>query len=347
MNIVHFCPTGNWAGSEVMSSGYANWQAREHNVYFVLQESKSFRKTILQTYFNKNVKLIIIPENVVDFFQKVDYICDNLDKKPDILHASVNEGMFLAYACQKKFPNAATVGHLHMRYFNIIFSRADAIIMVSEWQQKDLPPWKKKDAFLAHNFITPQFGELEDIKIKARMIKHNLKIQNKYIFGIISRLSWEKGVDLAIEAFKILNLQDACLMIVGKGDEMIHLYNLSIGYNIRFFGFQKNTNIFYNMFDCYLQPSRFESFGLCILEAMSYNIPVIASNCCGPKDILDKKFLFDADNIESLSKKMLEMYKNRPKVIYDFTRFSLENSVKSVDLAYKYALEKRKAFLNP
>ncbi len=57
------------------------------------------------------------------------------------------------------------------------------------------------------------------------------------------------------------------------------------------------------MTDIYLQPSYFESLGISILEAMSYSIPIIASNTGGIPDLVsdgENGYLIQPGDVESI-----------------------------------------------
>ena len=52
---------------------------------------------------------------------------------------------------------------------------------------------------------------------------------------------------------------------------------------------------FYNSIDCLVMPSKEETFGLTAIEAMSYKVPVIASDVSGICDIIkhgENSFIF-------------------------------------------------------
>ena len=58
----------------------------------------------------------------------------------------------------------------------------------------------------------------------------------------------------------------------------------------------------YNNTDCFIMPSKIESFGIVTIEAMSFGIPIIAANSPGNKDILDNGnygLIYDNSEIDS------------------------------------------------
>ena len=53
-----------------------------------------------------------------------------------------------------------------------------------------------------------------------------------------------------------------------------------------FLGAQESIDCLINCADVVLQPSATESFGLCILEALSTGVPVVATRCGGPEEVV-------------------------------------------------------------
>lgn len=113
----------------------------------------------------------------------------------------------------------------------------------------------------------------------------------------VSRLSSEKGVDVAIDAIKILIDKeiDTHLTIAGDGIEEENLVNkvkaMHLEKNITFIGAVEHSEILHRIQQCsiLLIPSRYEPFGMVALEAACMQRPVIASRTGGlPEVVVDK-----------------------------------------------------------
>ena len=81
----------------------------------------------------------------------------------------------------------------------------------------------------------------------------------------------------------------------------------------------------YNNTDCFIMPSKIESFGIVTIEAMSFGIPIIAANSPGNKDILDNGnygLIYDNSEIDLL-RKMKSVLKNR-KIFKKLSKLSSE-----------------------
>lgn len=100
----------------------------------------------------------------------------------------------------------------------------------------------------------------------------------------VSRLSSEKGIDIAVSAASLLQAQgfDFRWVIVGSGpqEEMLLAQVESLGLRdiVLFVGPKENPYPYMQRADIYVQPSRIEAEGLAIREAMALGRPIVASN---------------------------------------------------------------------
>ncbi|GHT76289.1 glycosyl transferase [Bacteroidia bacterium] len=157
----------------------------------------------------------------------------------------------------------------------------------------------------------------------------------------VGRLNWQKGFDLLIAAWKIVNkdFPDWQLDIFGKGEEREKLIAL-----INQFQLEKIVKIHqptqeivkeYSASSIYAMTSRYEGFGMVLVEAMACGLPCVSFDCpYGPSEIIrDGKtgFLVEDGNIGQLAEKikMLITDENRRKKMghnarKDIYRFSIE-----------------------
>ena len=99
-------------------------------------------------------------------------------------------------------------------------------------------------------------------------------------------------------------------MFVGTGENYESLHSLAIKLGIInkviFAGFHKDPSPFYITADLFVLSSDYEGFGNVIVEALSYSLPVVSTDCpFGPREILDNgKYgvLVPINNIEELTK---------------------------------------------
>ncbi len=197
-----------------------------------------------------------------------------------------------------------------------------------------------------HNFKGETQTIYNGIKIvKSKKIQKNNKI---FTFGVMSRLSIEKNIQITIKSFanfvQKVN-KNSNLIIAGEGEEKEKLLkltkNLKITDKVKFIGWIDNQEKFFNQIDIFIQSSTKESFGISIIEAFNYFCPVIASNIQGPKEIIANNktgFLFDPNSEKSLFLKMKNSYqkqdslkeisKNAHKTLIE--KFSYDTMAKSL-----------------
>jgi len=111
----------------------------------------------------------------------------------------------------------------------------------------------------------------------------------------MSRLHPKKGVDILLKAWSIYvdNHQGSTLKIAGTGkdDYIRHLRNLVTELNINdsvfFLGMLRNEcrEDAFKSSDIFVLPSHTENFGMAILEALTYGLPVITTTGTPWKDI--------------------------------------------------------------
>ncbi len=103
------------------------------------------------------------------------------------------------------------------------------------------------------------------------------------MFGVVSRLSWQKGLDLLLECLPLLDECNAQLALLGSGDPALEAAFRDAAQHHRgrigaHFGYEeKLAHLIQAGADALVIPSRFEPCGLTQLCAMRYGaVPVVA-----------------------------------------------------------------------
>lgn len=132
----------------------------------------------------------------------------------------------------------------------------------------------------------------------------------------------EKGVDIFIKAIKNIENSINRVAIVGDGvlkEELMTLRDsLDLTDKIEFAGNVDNVNEYLSESKMFVLPSRWEGFGLAILEAMAARVPVIASDVGGIPEIIKQGIdgiLVPVEDIETLSKSMLYILDNKEQAL--------------------------------
>lgn len=229
---------------------------------------KSRAKYAYKKYFSSNPKydvaIAYAPEYTAFFVDK--YV--NADKKFVFFHSSIDENE-----------------KIHKK----VFPHFDKIIAVNEScadMLKDAyAPLAEKICYIT-NFISP-----EKIRLSAAEEK-NVIVASDFNICSCGRLSYEKGYDIALQAAKLLCDKGLNFhwYIVGDGREREELCRnierLGIEKYITITGMKKNPYPYISGCDIFVQPSRNESFGLTVLEAMILYKPVISTRTDGGKRLV-------------------------------------------------------------
>ncbi|EFU70166.1 glycosyltransferase [Aliarcobacter butzleri JV22] len=160
------------------------------------------------------------------------------------------------------------------------------------------------------------------------------KISKNFIFLHIASLDKNKNQELLIKSFeKIAKLNhNVYLNIAGSGYMKKYLESLvkklDIQKQVNFLGRISQEKVRDEMMksNCFVLSSNFETFGVVLIEALACGLPLIATECGGPKDIVNKQngILIKTNNQIELKKAMLYMYENS----YKYDREKLRNDAK-------------------
>ena len=136
----------------------------------------------------------------------------------------------------------------------------------------------------------------------------------------VGRYVYQKGFDLLIDAWVniVKKHGDWQLYIFGPGDRELYIdmaKKLKIIDNCHLNGAVKDINTEYADSSIFAFSSRFEGFGMVLVEAMACGLPCVSFDCsCGPKDIIDdgkNGFLINDFDINDFSEKLNFIIENQ------------------------------------
>jgi glycosyltransferase involved in cell wall biosynthesis len=140
--------------------------------------------------------------------------------------------------------------------------------------------------------------------------------------GVFSRLEFQKGQHLVIEALKKLIVKEIPAKLYIVGDVMSAEYNetlltqvktLGLEDRVVFKGFLPQPTLAMMGMDVLVLPSRNEAFGLVVIEAMRCGITVMGVNAGGVPEIIDHNqtgLLFEWDNTDQLAGQLEHLFKD-------------------------------------
>lgn len=205
----------------------------------------------------------------------------------------------------------------------------------------------KKDVELNHEKFKTDYEKLVQIYNPIEPHINHDDTYNIHSKRIISagRFTNEKGFDLLVEvAVKVFKKHpDWEWHIYGDGEEFQRINELilekKLQNNLKLMG---RTNKLYSLYKDYsfcVVTSRFEGFGMVIIEAHSSKLPVISFNCnCGPDElIIDgvNGYLIDCFNIDRMAEKINYLIEHEDvrkkmseKTYVDKEKLQIENIIK-------------------
>lgn len=171
----------------------------------------------------------------------------------------------------------------------------------------DTEEWNPlKDKNIALNYDIKTFDSAHRINRKSLLENFHLTDQGGPVYGIVSRLSWQKGIDLIVDVFSQKLRENCNLIILGSGEydlerkcedlrarfpEKCGIY---IGYN------DVLAHKIYAGIDFFLMPSLFEPCGISQMISHRYGALPIVRYTGGLKDTVNGYLGDNANNADGV-----------------------------------------------
>jgi len=242
------------------------------------------------------------------------------------------------------------------RIYAGVANQADQVISVSDASKEEL---RELGIKVGISVIPPPIDTNKtDLDARTESRGENGS-QEAVVIGIVARLSEEKRHLDLLEAFSrtLQAFPNTCLVIVGdgplRGQLEARAQKLGMHEKVSFVGFQKDVNKYLRMMDIFVLPSRTEGMPIAIMEAMAWQLPVIASRVGGIPEIVDDQatgILFDLGNIDQLTNALTQLISDpqKRKAFGEsgkrkvFTTFHPDKFVESHYELYRALLKQRK-----
>ena len=197
-----------------------------------------------------------------------------------------------------------------------VLQRTDAIRVVSQRLKKQLI----QDFKVQEDKIT-----IVPIHVDIKMVETqgiaSVRDRNKnFIFLTIGRLVPVKNIEMQIRAIAnlILKYPNIELWIIGEGLERskyeLQITNYGLQDKIKLLGQKDDLSSFYKQADSFLLTSDQEGWGMVVVEAASYGLPIIMTNVgCAGEFIKNNQngIIIPIKDEKTLEKKMEEFIKNQ------------------------------------
>lgn len=333
MKIVHVNFSFTIGGIETMLIDIVNEHVKNHDVTLIIVNNEY--DSFLFDKINKNVKVILIDRSVgsknpIPLFKINFYL---FIFNPEVIHFHNHNGISLVFPIfyKKSFLTVHDTG-----IKSVYFKKYHKIFAISKSVQKDL----------YHNFNLNSFLVYNGIDFNSIIQKKNISSNSDFKCVVISRLLHEKkGQDLLIHAFRKLidkGFNNISLDIIGVGVSESFLKGLvdelELNKYVHFLGLKDRDYIYHNLinYDLLIQPSRYEGFGLTVIEAMASKIRVLVSDIEGPMEIINKGefgYFFSNNSIDDLVFKLefiintsIDVKEIENSFEHAFENFSIKNT---------------------
>ena len=333
--------TSQFGGGEVFLDNFTDRINSEHifvggsKAVFDLFQSKKYKVILSFAGFEpvSPLNLLLFPISIVLGFAQFARFFDVLKSADVIISPTSHCETFFVIPWIKFFLHKKIIFMVHSanvpRLFtipplNFLLSKCwgnSSVVFVSN-SQKEL--WNSAGC-VSQNQIVIYNG------VKIFDFEPRMNISDEIKIGFLGRLHTDKGCEILLESLtRIKSSEKIRVIIGGDGPEKESLkaklssLNLTKSISVEFVGFVADTKSFLEGLDLFVFPSRRESFGLVICEAMERGVSVLSSDI--PSSIEVKSVVND----------------------YQQTALTFGNN-NSDDLASKidYFLQNKNEYLNP
>ncbi|MGL4999345.1 MAG: glycosyltransferase, partial [Cetobacterium sp.] len=228
------------------------------------------------------------------------------DKKYAWIHASI----------ENWYEKPGRIKRLGMR-----LKKYDKIVTICEDMKKEtknLYPFLKEKLITIYN----PFNFERIIGLSEEKIEENMKylLDEKYIVSVMRLTNHQKDFKTLIDGFKLAkeNGIKEKLYILGDGPDKENIQELidkcGMKEEVLLLGSQKNPYPWLKNAEFFVHSSKYEGFGLVLVEAMILGKAVISSDCpIGPKEVLENGesgVLYPVGNSKKLSRNILSLLMN-------------------------------------
>jgi glycosyltransferase involved in cell wall biosynthesis len=308
MKIVHLIWGLNVGGAETMLVDIANMQAEDHDVWLIIGNDDVDVAIVSALDSRAHGVFLARPPGSRNPWYALKLLSSLWRIRPDVIH--VHQESFIRLKRLMPAPLLLTIHDTRSR-LSPALAGYDSICCISEAVKNDvMARFPFSDPRVVHNGV-----KFSSIAVKQRYGETPFRIVQ------VSRLEHEKkGQDLLIRALRIvhgiLGEDRVTVDFIGEGSSQEFLLNLAIECNVAnhcsFLGVKSRQYIYANLhtYDLLVQPSRYEGFGLTIVEGIAAGLPVLVSDIEGPMEIIDGGNLgscFRSDDVADCAAKIIEL----------------------------------------
>lgn len=141
--------------------------------------------------------------------------------------------------------------------------------------------------------------------------RQELRTDKDFTFIFVGSIIMRKGIDTLLEAFEKIRMRcgEVSLRFVGGNGEALPLLKENLSETITYAGPLSQVRLIeeYQHADCFILPSRNDSYGMVVAEALACGLPVIVSDMVGAKDIVregENGWVVPVNDVSALAERM-------------------------------------------
>lgn len=294
----------------VFVSGFPRWSPRAKITEL---KQKLYRADIFQTLYLLSLKMRASKtmSDYLAYLAKIeqDFACKKFIKEADVFVFYNGNGLSSCnYANKIGKITIVEVVNSHVEYqenllreehksLNLAwepFHKKDKERRLKEYDAADyilLPSEFVKQSFLAKGFLEEKLLRVPyGFTIPAQKTNNNAKVHTTFNVLYVGSISVRKGVRYLIEAFKMLEIANKKLTIVGPMEQISGIEGLMITNDIEYAGVLKGAYLekAYQSADVFCLPTIEDGYGLVLGEALSYGLPLITTTNSGGIDLISE-----------------------------------------------------------
>ncbi len=333
MKIAHIHWSLGTGGIETMLPDIVNEQAKTNDVALVIINDW-VEPSILAKVDRSIVKVVLLnrhegSKNPMPIIKLNLFL---MKFRPDVIHTHAYRIINLVV-----YPWGKRVRTIHNTHNNCVeYPKFDKLISISKAVQ-DFTNNQGFESVVADNGITVNRIQTRKNKPFTDGILHFIQVSRLHIE--------QKGQDILLKALGILKnergISNFKMHFVGNGGDKALLlkltHELHLDDEVVFEGVKDQVWVYENLcnYDLFIQPSRYEGFGLTVAEAIAAKIPVLVSNIEGPLEIIDGGRLglsFENENVSDCAEKIKQFILNgrnneQVEAAYEYVKNNYDVSV--------------------
>ncbi|MBO6281426.1 MAG: glycosyltransferase family 4 protein [Alphaproteobacteria bacterium] len=316
-----------------------------HTVCAVINKNAKIETFLARQNIKKIVKTRFIHYN---YFLLITLYIKLRRFNPDVIIVH-NKKAIPIFKILARLLHVKIIGVSHNPKFKLI-DKCDGIFTITNYQKK---------LFAEKGFPDNRIFVIPNLIAKVLPFQRQKSFREPPVIGTMGRFDPMKGFTDFIEALGILKQNNIPYKaVIGGGQQKNYadefaaiqkkVKELGLQDDVTFCGWVNDKEAFFNEIDIFVLPSRFEPFGIVLLEAMIHSKPIAASLAEGPAEIFatnaPSAYLFPINNPQKMAEQIAEALSNFSKTQevarrgYDLCveKYTLEQVGKSLDEDLRY-----------